>query len=93
MLRKKDVFPKSNFQATIPKIVKEGDEAYQKDWFRKAEDVSTDLFSIAEDAIATDPNLNVIIVKRLPRFDRSSSDWVSSKSSQISQIMYMTNFG
>ena len=65
-------------------------KAYQKEWFGKAEDVSTDLFSIAEDAIAADPNLNVIIVKRLPRFDRSSSDilGIKQKLSDFSNHVY-----
>ena len=53
---------------------------YKKEWFEKAERVSTDLFEIAEDAIAFDENLHVIILKRLPRFDRSSNDLINIKS-------------
>ena len=49
----------------------------------EAEKSSENLFSIAEDAIAGDCNLNVIIVKRLPRFDRKSKAcWVSKANSQ-----------
>ena len=46
----------------------------------EAEKSSENLFSIAEDAIAGDCNLNVIIVKRLPRFDRKSKDMLGIKS-------------
>ena len=58
---------------------------YQKEWFEKAEEVSTELFKIAEDAIAADENVNVIILKRLPRFDRSSSD-ISKIKAKISEF-------
>ena len=63
---------------------------YQKEWFEKVEKVSTDLFKIAEDAIAADENLNVIIVKRLPRFDRSSHDIIriKAKLSEYANQMY-----
>ena len=54
---------------------------YKKEWFAKAEEVSTELFNIAEDAIAADRDLHVIIVKRLPRFDRGSNDIMKIKSS------------
>ena len=37
-------------------------------------------FKIAENAVTDDPNLNVVIVKRLPRFDRSSKDILGIKS-------------
>ena len=53
---------------------------YKREWFEKAEEVSTELFRIAEDAIAADERLNVIILKRLPRFDRSSNDLINIKS-------------
>ena len=53
---------------------------YKKEWFEKAERVSTDLFEIAEDAIAFDEKLHVMILKRLPRFDRSSNDLINIKS-------------
>ena len=39
-----------------------------------------ELFKIAEEAIKTKPGLKVIIVKRLPRFDRSSQDIIGIKS-------------
>ena len=53
---------------------------YQREWFVKVEDDSTNLFNIAEEAIAKNANLNVIIVKRLPRYDRSSKDIMAIKS-------------
>ena len=60
-------------------------KVYKKDWYEKAEKDSTKLFSIAEDAIAKDPHLNVIIVKRPPRFDRASKD-ISGIKSQLSKF-------
>ena len=47
---------------------------YHSDWFAKAEEVSTELFKLAEDAIAADDNIEVVILQRLPRFDRGSND-------------------
>ena len=41
---------------------------------------SENLFTIAEEAIKRKPNLNVIIVKRLPRYDRSSKDILGIKA-------------
>ena len=102
-------YPKDNFKAIVPKVVKAGNidtlvletgsieitnidvnkamvdsqkdiEDYKREWFAKAEEVSTELFNIAENAIAADGNLNVIIVKRLPRFDRGSKDIMKIKS-------------
>ena len=52
---------------------------YHKEWFQMAEEVSTNLYKVAEDAIAADLNLNVILVKRLPRFDRSANDILGIK--------------
>ena len=60
-------------------------KVYKKDWYEKAEKDSTKLFSIAEDAIAKDPHLIVIIVKRPPRFDRASKD-ISGIKSQLSKF-------
>ena len=53
---------------------------YKKEWYQKAEEDSTNLFAIAEDAIARDKKLNVVIVKRLQRFDRSSKDILGIKT-------------
>ena len=53
---------------------------YKEEWFAKAEEVSTELFNIAETAINANKNLNIIILKRLPRFDRSSNDLLKIKS-------------
>ena len=58
---------------------------YKKDWYTKVEEDFGNLFSVAEDAIARDPNLNVIIVKRLPRYDRTSTDITGIKS-QLSKF-------
>ena len=63
---------------------------YQREWYAKVEDDSTNLFSIAEEAIARDDDLNVVIVKRLPRFDRSSKDImaIKTKLSSFSNHVY-----
>ena len=63
---------------------------YQKEWYAKVENDSTNLFSIAEEAIAMDDELNVVIVKRLQRFDRSSRDImaIKSKLSSFSNHVY-----
>ena len=53
---------------------------YKEEWFAKAEESSTELFKIAENAIADNEHINVIILKRLPRFDRSSDDILNIKS-------------
>ena len=58
---------------------------YKKEWYKKAEEDSKNLFSLAEDAIAQDLKLNVIIVKRLPRYDRASKDILGIKT-QLSKF-------
>ena len=52
---------------------------YKKEWFEKVDAASTALFKIAEDCVKADPNLNVIIVKRPQRFDKSSKDIMGIK--------------
>ena len=45
-------------------------EAYKHEWFKKVEKDSTNLFNIAQDAIAQDSDIGkVVILKRLPRYD------------------------
>ena len=63
---------------------------YEREWYAKVEDDPTNLFSIAEEAIARDDKLNVIIVKRLPRYDQSSRDImaIKSKLSSFSNHVY-----
>ena len=54
---------------------------YEKEWFEKVEKDSTNLFKIAEDALEKDDSLEkIIIVKRLARFDRGSTDLIKIKS-------------
>ena len=54
--------------------------AYKKEWFDKVEDDSKKIFKIAEDAIKNKPELKVVIIKRIPRFDCSSQDILGIKS-------------
>ena len=49
-------------------------EVMKRQWFQQVEEDSKNLFKVAEDAIEKKPELKVIIVKRLPRFDRSTQD-------------------
>ena len=51
----------------------------------KVEEDSKALFEIALGAITNDPNLNVVIVKRLARFDRTSKD-ISGVKAQLSKF-------
>ena len=56
-------------------------EEYRKIWFEKVEEDSKNLFNIAQDALKNNDKLKkVIIFKRLPRFDRSSSDLLGIKA-------------
>ena len=55
-------------------------EEYKKEWFAKVEDDSRNLFDIAKKALDTKNVKKVIIMKRLPRYDRSSSDLTGIKS-------------
>ena len=55
-------------------------EEHKNQWFCQAEEDSKELFNIAEDALKQKPNIKIIIMKRLPRFDRSSQDIIGIKS-------------
>ena len=54
-------------------------DVYKKEWFDKVDKASSSLFKIAEECVAADQSLNVIIVKRPPRFDRGSKDILGIK--------------
>ena len=62
----------------------------KREWFDKVEAASSSLFRIAEECVAADPKLNVRIVKRPPRFDRSSVDilGIKPKLSVIGKTTY-----
>ena len=54
---------------------------YKKDWFKKVENDSAKVFDVALDALSKNNGIEkVVIVKRLPRYDRSSSDILKIKS-------------
>ena len=56
-------------------------ENYKQDWFNKVEQDSINLFHIAENALEQNKELEkVVILKRLPRYDRSSTDLLAIKS-------------
>ena len=58
---------------------------YKKEWFNKVEEDSLKLFGIAEEALVRNKDIKkVIIVKRLPRYDRSSKDILQIKSQMSS---------
>ena len=60
-------------------------KTFKSECYEKVEKDSENLFSVAENAVAHNPELNVIIVKRLPRYDRSSKDILGLKS-QLSKF-------
>ena len=56
-------------------------EEHKKAWFEKVEQDSKNLFEIAQAALKNNKSIQkVVILKRLPRYDRSSSDFFSIKS-------------
>ena len=60
-------------------------EDYKKEWFQKVERDSSNLFNVAENALKQSESLKrVIIIKRLPRHDRSRDDILGIKS-QLSE--------
>ena len=65
----------------VTKDIKE----YKKEWYQKVEEDSKNLFELAAEVTAMDSKMNVIIVKRLPRFDRASQDILGIKS-QLSKF-------
>ena len=65
--------------------VKKNLNEYKKEWFAMVENDSENLFVVAEEAIARDSHLNVVIVKRFSRFDRTSSDMLGIKT-QLSKF-------
>ena len=54
-------------------------EDVKKEWFDQVENQSKEIFQIAEGAVRNDPKLQVVIVKRLPRFDKGSDDILGVK--------------
>ena len=65
-------------------------EESKKEWFEQVEETSKSLFQIAEDCIARDSKMNVVIVKRPQRFDKASKDilGIKSKLSEYANKVY-----
>ena len=65
-------------------------EEYRREWATKVEDDSNNLFAVAEEVLKVDPNIKVIIVKRLPRYDSSQADPLGIKAnlSQFANSVY-----
>ena len=60
-------------------------DEYKKDWFEQVERDSSNLFNVAEDALKKSKDLQkVVIIKRLPRYDRSRDDILGIKA-QLSE--------
>ena len=53
---------------------------YKRSWFEMVEKDSSCIFKTAEKAVEAQPNLEVIILKRLPRYDKRSQDMLGIKS-------------
>ena len=49
-------------------------DSYRSEWATKVEEDSANLFAIAENVVKEYPDLKVIILKRLPRFDSYTVD-------------------
>ena len=56
-------------------------EEYKHEWTLKVKEDSTNLFNLAKSALKLQPNLKVIIVKRLPRYDTKTQDPIYIKQS------------
>ena len=63
---------------------------YKKDWFNKTEESSAKLLDIAENALKKNQNIKkVVIVKRLPRYERGSDILqIKSKLSEFGNICF-----
>ena len=57
---------------------------YKNQWFKEVEEDSKKVFEVAKNAIKQRQDLKVIVMKRLPRFDRSSQDILGIKA-QLSE--------
>ena len=55
-------------------------ESVKKQWAEKVEQDSRNIFNLAEEATKYNPEIDVVIVKRLPRFDPHSSDPIGIRS-------------
>ena len=56
-------------------------EQYKNEWTKKTKDDSINLFNVAKNALVMKPDMEVIIVKRLPRYDLKSQDPLQIKQS------------
>ena len=55
-------------------------EEYKAEWTRKVKDDSANLFNLAKAALKMKPDMEVVIVKRLPRYDPKSQDPIHIKT-------------
>ena len=53
---------------------------YEKEWSKKVEKDSVNVFNLAFEDTKENPNMKVIILQRLPRFDPKAVDTLSIKS-------------
>ena len=65
-------------------------EQYKNEWAAKIEEDSTNLFNVALKAVEKYPKMKVFIVKRIPRFDKISSDpkGIKKQLSKFSNNVY-----
>ena len=65
-------------------------ELYKKEWAAKVEEDSSNLFDVAIKAAEKYPEMKVVIVKRLPRYDPASSDpkGIKQQLSKFSNHVY-----
>ena len=65
-------------------------EQYKAEWTEKVKEDSTNLFKLAKKALQMKPDLKVIIVKRLPRYDPKSQDpiFIKQSLSELANSVY-----
>ena len=56
-------------------------EQYKQEWTDKVKDDSNNLFNVAKTAVKMKPDIEVVILKRLPRYDPKSTDPLHIKQS------------
>ena len=67
----------------------ETNEKYSQSWKNKVKKSSENMFSLAEESIASYPGLKVIIVSRIPRFDSTVKSQLSQYGNSLNHNLWM----
>ena len=65
-------------------------EEYKEEWTNKVKDDSTNLFNLAKRAVEIKPDMEIVIIKRLPRYDPKAQDPLHIKQS-LSELSNLLN--